>query len=189
MMADLRDKLRRQIGQAAPGALPGGSRAALDDKLRGAVQEEAQRAALYAPVDVYLVTDGTSSMDYIIDAVRDGSQEISRELFDNPNKGDVRVSISVVRDHFDANHDPMDPFIQGLLRNTLDGILKDVKAIRSIANWDDAEGYECAWLELAREISQKKGGQGRKNVVVFSGDMIPHGLLANHINQKAPPVT
>ena len=178
MMADLRDKLRRQIGQAAPGALPGGSRAALDDKLRGSTQEEAQRAALYADVDVYLVTDATRSMGGPINAVAEGMSQISTEQLHHPERGDVRIGIWAVYDH-----DYRDLFCTFPLTSDPSTITSHIAHIRNLErnphlyDADHAEAYECAWLQLAREISTPAHTQtGRKKVVAFMGDMFPHGL-------------
>ena len=175
-MADIRDRLRQQIGAQGPrGVLSGEAAKALEDKLRGASAgqtAEERRAALYSPVDVYFVADATGSMDYLLTSVRKGASAIGTELFNNPDKGEIRMGISVVRDHKDPLY-----FEQGVLRNTHRELEADISAIRCFGGDDLPEAYECAWLDLARNIPTLSGQ--RKRVVVFAGDAIPHGLLGN----------
>src|SRR3989338_3411886 len=172
MAGDARRKLLEQVGgQRSAGALPGSGHKALEDRLKGqgAAQEEAQRAALYAPVDVYLDVDATGSMDYLISTVREGAQRIGAELFNHPDRGEIRMSISPVRDHGEG----AGWFEQGALRSTLAPLEQDIAAIRCYGGGDNAEAYECAWLERARSLSQLSGQ--RKKVVVVAADNLPHG--------------
>jgi hypothetical protein len=179
-MADIRDKLRAQIGQRPAGALPGAGHKALEDRLRdqAGAQQEKERAAQYAAVDVYLVTDATGSMDYLIATVREGAEKIGAELFNHPDRGETRISISAVRDHGEG----AEWFQQGTLRSTLAPLQRDISAVRCYGGSDGAEAYECAWLQLAREISQNSGQ--RKRVVVFAGDNLPHGYKVNPQAQR-----
>lgn len=98
MAKDIRDKLRRQLGGAIPKALPGQGPRQLEDKGQRPASEE--KAPMYMPVDVYLMTDGTSSMEPVIAAVRKGLGEIATELLQQPDRGDIKISTGVVRDHF-----------------------------------------------------------------------------------------
>ncbi len=183
-MTDIRDILKRQLGaqgKGVAGALPGSGAKALEDRLRGGTTPtaEAERAALYAPVDLYLATDGTASMRGPIDAVAQGMKEISEELLHAPDRGEIRISPWAVYDHNWTEltrHYPLISDLQILSRN-----------IRSVTNLDTnyqdsyhadhVEGYECGWLEIAKEIrKQQTGSSLRKKAVVFMGDMLPHGL-------------
>lgn len=171
-MADPRDRLRQQIGQKPAGALPGAGHKALEDRLRrqAGAQEEKERAALYADVDVYLDLDATGSMGYLFRTVLEGAEKIGEELFTHPDRGMIRMSVSPVRDHQEGSG----WFEQGVLRSTLAPLQKDIGAIQCYGGGGNGgEAYECAWLERARSLPQLSGQ--RKKVVVFAGDDLPHG--------------
>ena len=169
---DIRNKLRAQIGQRPAGALPGAGHKALEDRLRDQAgeQQEKERAAQYAAVDVYLDLDATGSMGYLFRTVLEGAEKIGAELFNHPDRGEIRMSISAVRDH----QEDRGWFEQGVLQSTLEPLQQDITAVRCYGGGGNGgEAYECAWLERARSLPQLSGQ--RKKVVVFAGDDLPHG--------------
>ena len=175
---DIRKKLLGQVGGRGPAAaLPGSGHKALEDRLRGqaGAQEEKERAALYADVDVYFDADATGSMDYLFRTVLKGAEKIGEELFTHPDRGIIRMSISPVRDHQEG------PgwFEQGVLRSTLAPLQEDISAIECYGGGGNGgEAYECAWLERARSLPQLSGQ--RKKIVVFAADDLPHGYKAEY---------
>ncbi len=145
--------------------------------------EEQRQKAQYAPVDVYLLSDATGSMQPIIHTVRDGLAAIAQELLGHPERGEIRISTGYVRDHYEMMGVPMreqDFLTIHPLSADLGTLQRQISDIRSIANADNVEGYECAWLKLAERMGAREITAGRKQVAVFFGDELPHGFLAQY---------
>ncbi len=194
MAEDIRDKLRRQLTGATPKGLPGQESRRLVDKGTGPAPEE-KKVPMYMPVDVYLMTDATNSMEPVIDAVKKGLGDIARELFTTPERGEVSISVGYVGDHYkqvsDADYHsrvllghrprnlvpaPATSFLQIYpLSSNLGQLEQAITRIPTIPNTDTAEAYECAWLEVSKRMISKRR-LGVKRVAVFFGDSIPHGL-------------
>ena len=192
MAEDIRDKLRRQLAGSTPKGLPGQEPRRLVDKGTGPAPEE-KKVPMYMPVDVYLIRDGTSSTEPIHKAIEQGLDEIAKELLEQEDRGEIKISIGVVRDHYDTldvldlvrvehfgtrpSLRPM-PASDYLQVHPLSGDLRELRrrisGIECIANADDAEAYECGWLEVAKRITNNPQRKGRKQVAVFFGDMVPH---------------
>ncbi len=183
MAESTHDRLKRKLSQGAAGALPGGARAALEDKLGTRTAAAQEQAAKYAPTDVYLDIDGTGSMTYVFTAVLDGMRDIGRELFSAPDRGDIRMAAWAVYDH-----EFREVYRRHDLTSHLDVLASQIASIADLdinprvrPGGDHAEAYECVWIGLSRELAQPAALQqpSRKKVVVFMGDMFPHGLAAD----------
>ncbi|MEK6921923.1 MAG: hypothetical protein AABX82_08590 [Nanoarchaeota archaeon] len=183
-MSDIKKRLEDKLRQSgAAGALPGTAPRQIG---QGSVSERAEQErqrAQYAPVDVYLLSDATSSMFPVIHTVRDGFDAIAQELFGHPERGDIRISIGYVRDHYQGVGVPMreeDFLTIHPLSADLGTLQRYIRGIRSITNADNVEGYECAWLRLAELMGAHETTAGRKQIAVFFGDELPHGFLAQY---------
>ncbi len=147
------------------------------------------------PVDVYLMTDATNSMEPVIAAVKRGLRDIARELFTAPERGEVSISAGYVGDHYNAVHEAEHSLISHGFRprslqphratsvfhihpltSDLRQLERIIDSIPRISNSDDAEAYECGQLALAKRITDNPQRKGRKQVAVFFGDIVPHGL-------------
>lgn len=176
----IRDRLRDKLTGTSP-------RAALEDHAQASPRTEEKREAQYADTDVYLVTDGTRSMEGPIDVVAKGMEQIGKELFQHPERGAIRIAAWGVYDHnFDHLLRPFE------LTSSLSTLVTHIRALQDLetnrqqgSGADHAEGYECAWLALAREISRDAQSR-RKKVAVFMGDMLPHGFFKK--SQRVVPI-
>ncbi len=194
MTGDIRDKLRKQLGGAGVKALPGQRSRQLEDKGSGQPAAE-EKAPTHMPVDVYLMTDGTNSMEPVIAAVKRGLGDIAQELLTPSDRGEISISVGYVGDHYcvvsAVEHflipNNIKPSTLQLapassvhhiypLTSDLRKLEEIIDRIPRIQNSDDAEAYECGWLALAKRITGNTQRKGRKQVAVFFGDMIPHGL-------------
>lgn len=119
-------------------------------------------------LDVYIAFDTTGSMDKYREAVRRSVSHVSDELYSD--SWDIRIAPVGVGDHCDGNNWFQMP---GFARTPAEFTVH-LDSIVDTHGGDEPEAYECGAKALAK--SMPKESEGRKTVVVFVGDSIPHGM-------------